>query len=112
MHGLLCAGRGAAWGHGLGPPRGAAGAWGACRGAGPPEAAGFWEEAPTGGWGVQLCVCRDGGFVCLTTSLPDGSMSGSDPRWGHWVTWIQDLGGGFSLSGNSSGCETRPGAPI
>ena len=27
---------------------------GACRGAGPPEAAGFWEEAPTGGWGVQL----------------------------------------------------------
>lgn len=89
---------------------------GTCWGAGPPEppgAAGLREEAPTRGWGVQLCICRDGGFVCLRTSLPDGSMSGSDPRRGHWVTWIQDSGGGgFSLSGNSSGCETWPGAPV
>ena len=114
----LCTGRGVAWGLGLGPLSGAAGASGPRTfppvERGPqslPEQQCRWrrlltEVSTTRGSPKGRCrsvfvckdvePCRDSG-VCLRNSFADGSMSWKDPRQVHWVTCIQ-VGGGLRFT--------------
>ena len=91
---------------------------GTCWGAGSPEPQSPREQQdaePTRVGVATLYPGRDGGFVCMRTSFPDGPVSGSKPGQVPWVTCMQGGrggGGGFSLLGNTSGSETRPGAAV